>query len=67
MNYGIVKRVLGIILIFEALFMVPSFVIAMYLNQIDKYPFLFCIAITGIIGLIMYYPKVDKKDRKSVV
>jgi len=65
MNYGIVKRILGIILIFEALFMVPSFIIAMYLNQIDKYPFLFCIVITGIIGLIMYYPKVDKKTIRA--
>ena len=61
MNYGIVKKVLGMILIFETLFMLPSLAIAIYLNQIDKYPFLFCIVVTGTIGLMMSYPKVDKK------
>lgn len=57
-----VKKVLGIILLFEALFMVPSLAIATYLNQADKYPFLFCIIITGIIGFAMYYPQVESKN-----
>lgn len=65
MNYGIVKRVLGIILIFEALFMVPSFIIATYLNQVDKYPFLLCIIITGVIGLLMSYKKIDNKTIRA--
>ena len=65
MNYGIVRKVLGIILIFEALFMVPSLGIATYLNEADKYPFLFCILITGLIGFAMYSPKVDKKTIRA--
>jgi len=64
-NYGIVKRVLGIILIFEALFMVPSLIIATYLNQVDKYPFLICIGITGILGVIMAYPKVKNRTIRA--
>ena len=40
MNYGIVRRVLGIMLIFEAVFMIPSLLIAIYYKQEDMYPFL---------------------------
>ena len=65
MNYGIVKRVLGIILVFEALFMVPSFIIATYLEQVDKYPFLFCIILIGTIGLLMSYKKVEDKSMRA--
>ena len=65
MNYGIVKKVLGIILIFEALFMVPSLAIATYLNEVDKIPFLICILVTGLIGLIMYYPEVKNRNIRA--
>lgn len=64
MNYGIVKRVLGIILLFEALLMVPSLLIATYLDQMDKYPFLICIILTVTVGFLMSYKQVhDKKIR----
>ena len=61
MNYGIVKKVLGIILIFEALFMLPSLIIATYLRQADQYAFIISILITGAVGFIMYIPKVKNK------
>lgn len=60
-----VKKVLGIILIFEALFMIPSLIIATYFNQTDQRAFLICIVITGVIGLIMAYPKVEKKTIRA--
>jgi trk system potassium uptake protein TrkH len=64
MNYRIVRKTLGIILIIEALLMIPSFLISIYYNQEDKYPFLFCILLTGAVGFIMYKLKADKKTIK---
>lgn len=64
MNYRIVGKTLGIILIIEALLMIPSFLISIYYNQVDKYPFLFCILLTGAVGFIMYKIKADKKAIK---
>ncbi len=65
MNYGIVKRVLGIILIFEALLMLPSLIIATYLNEGDKYPFLICIALIGLLGFLMSYKKIENKSIRA--
>lgn len=64
MNHRVVRRTLGIILIIEALLMIPSFLISIYYNQVDKYPFLFCILLTGAVGFIMYKIKADKKAIK---
>lgn len=52
MNYGIVLRVLGIILIIEAVLMIPSYIIALYTNQGDDMAFLFTILIILIVGAI---------------
>ncbi|WP_058484889.1 TrkH family potassium uptake protein [Defluviitalea phaphyphila] len=60
MNYGIIRKILGIMLIFEAIFMIPSFLISMYYNQEDKYAFLICITLNLIIGYIMYKLNVKK-------
>ena len=64
MNYGIVRRVLGIMLIFEAVFMIPSLLIAIYYKQEDMYPFLFSIILISLIGLMMYKIKVENKAIK---
>jgi len=61
MNFGIIKKILGTILILEALFMLPSFFISIYLDQIDKFPFLISIIITGIVGYILFRKKADSK------
>ncbi|MBM7684342.1 TrkH family potassium uptake protein [Defluviitalea raffinosedens] len=61
MNYRIIGKTLGIILMTEALLMIPSFLISIYHNQEDKYPFLFCILLTGAVGFILYKLKTEKK------
>ena len=53
MNYGIVRRVLGSILVIESLLMTPSLLIAIRTGGIDKIPFLITIALTAAIGLFL--------------
>lgn len=53
MNYGIVLKVLGSILIVESLLMIPSLIISLLTNGIDKIPFLITILITGFIGFLL--------------
>lgn len=53
MNYGIVLKVLGSILILESIFMMPSLFISLYTDQSDKLAFLITILITGMIGFIL--------------
>lgn len=55
MNYGIVLKVLGSILKLEAVFMLPSLMIAWYTNQVDQLAFLITIIITGILGFILSF------------
>lgn len=62
MNYGIVLKVLGNILLVESLLMMPSMLIAFYMNGHDKLAFLVTILITGIIGFIMSKIKSEKKN-----
>lgn len=61
MNYGIVLKVLGSILIVESLLMVPPLFIAIYTEQIDKIPFLITILITGMVGFILSRNKSHDK------
>lgn len=62
MNYGIVLRVLGSILIVESMLMTPSMLIAMSTGGVDRIPFLITIFITGLIGLL--FTRVKKGDKK---
>ena len=57
MNYGIVLKVLGSILIIESFLMLPSYIIALYTNGSDKFAFLFTIIITALIGVILVFRK----------
>lgn len=62
MNFGIVIRVLGILLIIESLLMVPSLMISLYTNGADTNGFLIGIIIALIIGFILFRVKSDKKQ-----
>lgn len=72
MNYGIVLRVLGIILIIESSLMTPSLLISFYERGIDFYPFLITIIITLIIGIVLSRKKgkdkwISAKDGLAIV
>ncbi len=53
MNYGIVLKVLGIILIIESLLMLPSYIIALVTNGNDATAFLLTIILTATIGILL--------------
>lgn len=57
MNFGIVLKVLGSILVLESLLMLPSYFIAIFTNGADKSAFLFTIIVTFTIGLILILRK----------
>ncbi|MDR7855191.1 TrkH family potassium uptake protein [Tissierella sp.] len=61
MNYGIVRKVLGSLLLLESLLMMPSLLIAIYTNQVDKLAFLVTILATGIIGYFLFRCKTYNK------
>ena len=50
-NFRIVARVIGILLCFEALFMLLPLSVAIYYNESDIYAFLLTIGITAVVGL----------------
>lgn len=62
MNYGIVLRVIGIILTIESILMIPPYIIALYSNQGDAMAFLASILITLLFGFIFAgrKKKIDK-------
>lgn len=62
MNYGIVLKVLGFILIVESVLMLPSYFIAVYTNGLDKNAFLLTILLTFILGLALAKRKVRSKN-----
>lgn len=62
MNYGIVLRVLGNILIVESLLMLPALTIAFYMNGQDTMAFLITIIVTGTIGFIMSKKASNKNN-----
>ncbi len=63
MNYGIVTKVLGNLLMLEAFVMLPSLFISMYFRQADTMAFAISIFITCSIGYIMKsVPNVNNKS-----
>ncbi|MFA7533653.1 MAG: TrkH family potassium uptake protein, partial [Tissierellaceae bacterium] len=62
MNYGIVLKVLGSILMVESIFMLPSLVISIYTKQGDLYGFLTTIVVTLALGLILALKKNKGKS-----
>ncbi len=53
MNYGIVLRVLGDILLVESLLMIPSLLIALYTGGSDINAFVITIIVTALVGLFI--------------
>lgn len=62
MNYGIVSKVLGNILMVESVLMLPALAIAFYTNEHDKTAFFVTVLVTGAIGFIMSKKTVIKKN-----
>lgn len=62
MNYGIVLKVIGNILLVESALMLPSLAIALYTNGHDKNAFIITIIITSVIGIIMSKMKSKRKN-----
>lgn len=65
MNYGVVIKVLGNLLMLEALGMAPSLLISIYYKQHDTSAFGFSIFITSFIGYMMAQVPVHKKNIKA--
>lgn len=64
MNFGVVIKIVGYLLLVETALMVPPLLIALYYDQSDMMSFLISILITGIIGFIMSKSaKYDKYDK----
>lgn len=63
MNYGIVVKILGNILVFESLFMLPALFISLYTRGGDSRAFIITIAITGTIGFLL---SRNKKKRGTI-
>lgn len=72
MNYGIVLKVLGNILTLEAMFMLPSLFISLYMKEGDTKAFLITIAITFLIGFTLsrkkqYKNTINAKEGLAIV
>ena len=72
MNFGIVIRVVGFLLMVEAAFMFPSLLIAIYTDGEDKIPFLIAILISAGLGFILsrkenYKNQIGAKDGLAIV
>jgi trk system potassium uptake protein len=65
MNYSIVIKIVGLLLLFEAALMVPSQLIALYYDQSDKNGFFYSIIITAITGFLLTRVKSANKRIKT--
>lgn len=62
MNYTVVRRVLGSILLIESAFMLPPLGISLYYGEQDSMAFIISIILTFITGLILLIKKTDKNQ-----
>lgn len=65
MNIFVVLKVLGIVLIWEAVLMIPSLMIAVYDGSYEITAFIISILIIGIIGFILYSVKTKGQHMRS--
>lgn len=65
MNYGIVIKILGNILMVEGLLMIPSLLVSIYYGQDDRLSFIISILLTISIGFIMSKRKSASEKIKS--
>lgn len=64
MNYGIILKVLGVILLIESFLMVPPFMIAVSTKGNDSAAFFLSIILTAVIGLVLV---TRKKDSNRII
>ena len=72
MNYRIVIKVLGSLLVFEGLLMIPALLVSLYYGQNDTFAFLTSIALMVAIGFVMSkvkgsYKKIKAKEGLAIV
>lgn len=72
MNYGIIIKVLGNLLVFEALLMIPAYLVSIFYEQNDSSAFLISFSLTFVVGFIMSkvkgsYKRIKAKDALAVV
>ncbi len=65
MNYSIVTKLVGILLLFEAAFMLPAQFISIYYNQSDQSAFFISILIIFVIGFSMTRVKTTNQKIKT--
>lgn len=61
-NFRVVSKVLGMLLVCEALFMAPSLGVAAYYRGTDIYAFVVSILIIAMVGIPLTFIKTDKKS-----
>ena len=66
MDFGIVLRVLGLLLLIESASMLPSFGVALYYHQGDSKALLFSMVTTLVSGLLLYFAGRYSKKRGTV-
>lgn len=72
MDFGAIIKVLGYLLMIEAGLMVPSLLVALYYNSLDKIGILISILITLVVGLVMsrvsrYRDDIQGKEGLAIV
>ena len=61
-NFRVVSRILGMLLVCEALLMIPSLAVAAYYKGTDIQAFAISVLITGLVGVPLTFLKTDKKN-----
>ncbi|MBZ2174700.1 TrkH family potassium uptake protein [Schnuerera sp. xch1] len=72
MNYGVVIKILGYLLLIESALMVPSLLVALHYEGFDWTSFLISILITAVVGFIMsrsfkYRENIQAKEGLAIV
>lgn len=63
MDSGIILKVLGLLLLIESAFMVPSLGLSIYYGEQDTAAFIISIAVTAIVGLSAFVLLKPKKRK----
>lgn len=61
MNFGILRKVLGSILIIEALLLLPSLLISLHLRESSVQAFLITILLTLLVGIFLFFANRNSK------
>ena len=65
-NFPFIASVVGSMCLFETLFLLVCFVVALYTRGGDAMPFLYTIGIMAVVGsFLFFYGKLAKKNRNT--